>query len=252
MNFKKEKPLVATEKLYYGVFILCEDEKSNYKYLEAKKAACRPNTESVKIDFYLQNSVDAGGRTDTYGLVQYAIAEVERLNKKIADGNVELENFFKKVYCVCDVDDNETRSQRFGITRAFAELEKAKTANPSIDFHLLLSNECFEIWYILHFQDITEPLYRGTKPQLDTVGLIKPDKSNLIRKQLGLSAGISVREELQKQRSDFFDIMQEKGNELQAIQRAKNLAATKNPTDKFAKNPSTDVYILIEMLNNLR
>ena len=129
-------------------------------------------------------------------------------------------------------------------------MQKAQTASPIINYKLLLSNECFEIWYILHFQDITERLYRGTKPQKDIVGLIKPDGSNSINIILRTFTEVGIHS--QKAYNGFFEIMQEKGNESAAIQRAKNLAKSKSPTDKFALNPSTDIYILIEMLNNLR
>ncbi len=113
----------------------------------------------------------------------------------------------------------------------------------------MLSNECFEIWYILHFQDITEPLYRGRGNTQDLA-----NDSNLIRKWFGSLAGISVVEKKQKKRNDLFHIMQSKGNEAEAIERAKKLEAdskTKNPTELFSSNPSTAVYKLIERLNNL-
>jgi hypothetical protein len=257
----------ATKSLKYGILIVCEDTKSNYFYLEKKvEEIKKANVTIPKPDFVLKNSGDVEGtQTDKFSL--YVIAKVDRLNREYENSDKEIQdfgeedkkklepekNFFREVYIIADVDDNEYQNGKYlgKVTNAINELATAHTTNPIITYKLLLSNECFEIWYILHFQDITEQLYRGTKPQIDA-GLIKQDKSNLLRKQLGLSAGISVNAELQKQRTDFFEIMQEKGNEIEAIKRAKNLAKTKQPTEKFARNPSTDIYILIEMLNNLK
>jgi hypothetical protein len=252
MNLIPAKP--ATKKLHYGILIVCEDEKSNFFYIKEKVNACKPNSSAVQIvEFEIFNSKDTnlegkeiGQQTDK--LMNFAISKVETLNNSFSNGGDEFErNFYRQVYCIGDVDDNETYGGK--ITLAFAELEKAKTANPNIAFHLLLSNECFEIWYILHFQDITEPLYRGTKPQIDA-GLIKLDCNNKIRDVLKNTTSISF---IQQKTSDkYFEITQENDREAQAIQRAKNLAKAKTPTDKFAPNPSTDVYILIEMLNNLK
>lgn len=175
---------------------------------------------------------------------------IAELNRRHYNEGQELDlYFYQGVYIVGDVDDNEYQHGKYvgNITKAFDELQIAQTANPLINYQLLLSNECFEVWYILHFQDITEPLYRDIA-KYDK--LFKADGTNKIREVLKNVTGISFKQ--QKISDKYFEIMQEKGNEAQAIQRAKNLAKTKQPTEKFATNPSTDVYILIEMLNNLK
>ncbi len=244
----------AIKPLKYGIVIVCEDEKSNVTYLRDKVNSCKPKSSSTIVepdDPRLYDRRDAGG-TQTTKLTNFAISKVNELNIRY-NNNAEMlgENFFREVYVIADVDDNEYQNGKYigKVTNAIHELATAQTANPAIKYDLLLSNECFEIWYILHFQDITEPLYRGRGHTKHLA-----NDSNLIWKRLGELAGISTNEDRQKKRKDFFQIMQTRGNEAEAIERAKKLEAdskTKNPTELFSSNPSTAVYKLIERLNNL-
>jgi hypothetical protein len=243
----------ATDLLEFGILVVCEDEGSNYTYLQAKAAKVK---RKIKFDFFNGNSQNPLASPSkkiglqTHKLTDFAIKIIAELNRRHYNEGQELDlYFYQEVYIVGDVDDNEYQHGKYvgNITKAFEELQIAQAVNPIINYKLLLSNECFEVWYILHFQDITEPLYRDIAKY---AALFKAYGSNKIREVLKNITGISFKQ--QKTTDKYFEIMQEKGDELQAIQRAKNLAKTKQPTEKFARNPSTDVYILIEMLNNLK
>lgn len=256
MNFNEvQLKEEATDSLEFGILVICEDERSNYIYLNEKADSVG---RKVKFDFYHGNSQNPfaspsrkiGSQTNL--LVEFAIKMIEKLNNDYYNAGQEVDlYFYQEVYVIADVDDNEYHEGRNigNITRALSILQTAQSANPIIKYELLLSNECFEIWYILHFQDITVPLYRGRG---NTAHLA--NDSNLIRKWLGNSSGISIMERKQKKRTDFFQIMQDNGNETQAIARAKKLetdSKAKNTDERFASNPSTAVYKLIERLNNL-
>lgn len=243
----------ATKKLHYGILIVCEDEKSNFIYIQNKVNDCKPKSSAVQVifDFFHSKNLNIQGKEigqQTDKLTIFAIDKVAELNSIFYNAGTEPEeNFYREVYCIGDVDDNETNGGK--ITIANNELIKARVANPLIRYELLLSNECFEIWYILHFQDINEPLYRGTKPQ---IGLLKTDNSNRIKDVLKNVTNISFKQH--KISDKFFEIMKMRGNETEAVKRSKQLALDSqnaNPKELYTSNPSTSVYILIEMLNNL-
>jgi len=241
-----QTPTRATESIYYGILIVCEDSKSGYDYLCHKVEACKPKSGSTKvIEFELQNSTEAQG-TQADKLVEHGIAEIKRLNEIFYNNGEEAEeHFYKQMFCVADVDDNEQNGGK--ITIAFQELETAQNEIPETHFQLLLSNECLEIWYILHYQDIVMPLFRGTKPQVEA-GLINSDESNRIKNVLKNCTGVPFGQ--QKSCPNFFEILQEGGSETEAIRRAKELDR-KEEGELFASNPSSALYILIEILNNL-
>jgi hypothetical protein len=238
----------GTKQIKFGILIVCEDSRGNFQYIKDKVSSCQPKTSSTKIDFEFGNSEDAEG-PQVQKLIHYAINRIKELNEQYYNGGEEPEeHFYKKMYCVSDVDENYSFSN---IPPALAILQQAREENKVIEYELLFSNECFEIWYILHFQDITQPLYRGTKEQ-EISGLWKEDKSNDIKQVLKSVTNVGIHS--QKTYTAFFTLMQENGNEQDAIQRAKNLEANalaKGNIYELTANPSTEVYKLIEMLNNL-
>ncbi|TAD94781.1 MAG: RloB domain-containing protein, partial [Bacteroidetes bacterium] len=197
----------GTKPIKYGILIVCEDTKSSYYYLNDKVKSCKPKSSSTKVipDFDLKNSGDAGGKTQTKELVIFAINKANELN--LIDNNNGTESkeiYWREVYVVGDVDDNEYNNGQHirGITNAMNELQTAQAANPIIKYKLLLSNECFEIWYILHFQDIMEKLYRGTHEQENITKVVRPDHTNRIKDVLKNVTGVSFNK--QKSSSEFF------------------------------------------------
>lgn len=245
--------LKGTKPIKFGILIVCEDSKGNFQYIKDKVSSFQPKTSAIIIDFEFANSNDAQG-AQVHKLMQYAINRTKVLNEQYYNGGEEPEAFFyKKMYCVSDVDDNYIKDGILqpNIPKVLSLLEQAKNENSPVQYELLLSNECFEIWYILHFQDIAEPLYRGTHDQKNS-GLWKADKSNDISEIVKTTTGISKTKK--KNSLDFFIVLQEKGNEQKAIERAKKLeseALSRGNIYELSGNPATEIYKLIEFLNEL-
>jgi hypothetical protein len=126
---------------------------------------------------------------------------------------------FSSIWCVFDRDDNPAHNVDNSI-------QKAKKYN----FNVAYSNEAFEIWFILHFSYISTALSRSQYRDILNDYLNVKYEKNI--------KGIYERI-LDKQQA--------------AIRNAKMLAATYLQSQAFAtRNPYTDVYALVEELNELR
>jgi len=96
----------------------------------------------------------------------------------------------------------------------------------------IVSNQCFELWYLLHFMNFsTGYLHRKT---------VEEKLEQVIGKKYLKSDGT------------IYQLLKNKGDEKNAIHLSKKLKTSaeidsdeRNPL----KNPSTDVYVLIERLN---
>jgi acid phosphatase class B len=113
-------------------------------------------------------------------------------------------------------------------------LIKAKTVADKNNINVVLSNRCFEIWYLLHFTYTTtefvstEQLIKALEPYI-------PDYT--------------------KNKNVFDKLEQQADNRKNAIERAKKLVKYHENTKGISvyskeSNPSTDVYRLIEIIQN--
>ena len=98
----------------------------------------------------------------------------------------------------------------------------------------IVSNQCFELWYLLHFATYSTSYIHRTD----------------IVKRLKIHLGT----EYDKADRTICEILEAKGNEELAIQKAQKLRKSAED-DSFERdplrNPSTDVYLLIETLNKI-
>ena len=101
-----------------------------------------------------------------------------------------------------------------------------------------------EVWYILHFQDITEPLYRKKSAER---GNIRGNKTNSIEFLQAQYLGANDK----GVKNYFRRIDENNGDEAKAIKRARNLQE-KSKTSNPCENPSTDMHILITRLNSFK
>lgn len=234
-----------------GMLIVCEDTSGNYFYLQ-DKVNSRDVTSALVFPL-LKNSDDAKG-TQPHKIVEYALLLTKEENQKYHNEEAEEdENFYKEVYCIVDVDDNIINGS---LVKAQNKVEEAKLLNEKITYHLLISNECFEIWYILHFYLPNIPFYRGTKTQ-KRANLIEDDKRNVIEKVIkrlihwhNIPTSKKPSNKELKAYKYFFTKVNELGSEANAIQNAKELVQNSVNTFPF-DNPSTTIYELIERLNKI-
>lgn len=192
-----------TQKPRKIIRIFTEGEKTEPNYFNSIKGELRLNEVDIKVD----------GRGDhTISLVEWVIAEKERLDR--VDEGMETE-----WWVVFDKDDHAD------FNRA---IEKAKSREIGVAY----SNECFELWFILHFNLLQNAIGR-TKYYEKLTELLgkKYDKVN----------------------SDIYSLIKDK--EATAIRNAKSLEKVhdKAGVTSFEKrDPSTSVYELVEKLRSLK
>ncbi|APW61953.1 RloB family protein [Paludisphaera borealis] len=103
------------------VLIVCEGEKTEPQYLEGYKRACRNPRVNIKT---------VSKTVSPEGLVQLAVELRDRAGHDAYDS----------VWCVFDVDDHPS-------------LPRAKDQARAGRIELAISNPCFELWLLLHFQE---------------------------------------------------------------------------------------------------
>lgn len=175
--------------------IVCEGEKTEPKYFNDLKIDMRLSAIHIKIEGCGMNSLT---------LVKEAIKIKEKEKKKY---NRE----YDKVWCVFDQDNNSKQN----IFDAF------KLADRN-DIKIAYSNECFEIWYLLHYGYFNSGISR----------FLYEDK---------LSQCIGFKYD--KRIEGMYRILKSK-QEI-AIRNAKKLLETHPPNIRITPNPSTKVHELI-------
>jgi RloB-like protein len=129
------------------------------------------------------------------------------------------EDDYDQVWCVFDRDPgtDSWTAQNFN-----SAMQKAE----ALGFQVAYSNECFEIWYILHFE------YLNT-------GLPRDDYGRKLRQHLD--------QEYKKNDLDMYKKILDK--QPIAIKLAKKLLASYDPHNPEKDNPCTTVHLLVEALN---
>jgi RloB-like protein len=174
--------------------IVCEGSKTEPNYFKSFPVSTRPEITIV------------GAGCETIAVVNKAIELME--NQK-----------FDRVWCVFDRDPSNVNNTatRFRKALQVAEKENIKVA---------YSNECFEIWYLLHFH-----LY-------DT-GIPRNDYKKKLTKLLGYK--------YEKNSNDMYARLED--IQHQAIKHAKTLLASYDPHNPESDNPVTTVHLLVAELN---
>ncbi len=196
--------------------IVCEDEKTEPFYFGKFK-------EKFPNEAFFIRCIGAG--QDGLGVVQQAIKEI----KKLSDQAKKEIDFKWVVFDKDDFDRNPTTIQRF--TDAYDVAEKN-------DIKIALSNEVFELWLLLHFQEITNisPI-----PRQNVYEMLE----DAIKQTPGNSTF-----EYEHGNTEIIDKVIDHGNETLAIERAKVLDVhfVSNGIIPINANPSTKVFELVELL----
>lgn len=127
---------------------------------------------------------------------------------------------YDRVWCVFDRDPsraNDTK-QRFNEALRLAKERDIKVA---------YSNECFEIWYLLHFNFYDTPIPRA-------------DYRKMLTKLLDC--------DYEKNNDDMYNKLEDK--QPQAIKHSKKILASYQPHNPESDNPATTVHLLVEELNS--
>ena len=165
---------------------------------------CEGETERIYFQNYKErgsglkiNVVNPGG-TDPESLVEVACKQRE-----------------EEIWCVFDVDKNKDE-----------KIKKAKKKGGS-RIKICLSNPCFELWYLLHFQHNKDIM--SAEQINDTLKKYLCDYSK---------------------KNNIFDRIKEKRNRAISNARKLNRAHEKNKTELLStkSNPSTQVFKLVEFI----
>lgn len=196
------------------ILIVTEGEKSEPKYFEHFRT--RQNNVEVRV---VPNSKN-GGKTDYLNLIRKAsrICKADDLSPKSGDS----------VWIVADGDVNYQAAD--AIKKKNAALTQARATAEKEAYSLLISNPCFELWYLLHLRYTTAhlPDYDAVKKALEQAGIKNYEKHNDLYEQLASET-------------------------IEAIKRAKRLE-THQVENGFTlplgidANPFTEVYRLVEKL----
>ena len=186
--------------------IVTEGTKTEPKYFEALR-------DKIKEKFEDRISVQVDGLGDNTVNLFYRA-------KKIAD---ESPNVFKHVWIVYDIDDFPPENINLA-----AELCRVHSSEQT-EYHATWSNQCIELWFLLHFSYFHSDIHREHYyPKLT---------QQLKRKRKG---------EYKKNRDDMFDIL--KPYIGTAIVNAKKLAENNKGKTPAQSAPGTEVYRIIETL----
>lgn len=178
------------------ILILCEDEKSSVLYL--KKFP-------VDEDVVVIDCEGTGKNTDS--LMEEAI---ERKNKSANDGQP-----YQQIWVVFDRDSFPQQN----FNRAF------DLARSHRDIVACWSNECFELWYLLHFQ------YQNT---------------GMDRERIFEEVGKKVGRKYEKNDGSIYEALEEKL--ISALNNADKLYQLNEKHKTSRENPSTKVHDLVRML----
>jgi hypothetical protein len=190
------------------IYIFTEGEETEPNYFELKKKEIRNPNIKIKIK---------GVGYNTISLVDYA-------NGFISENHIEINRSYSNYDCwvVFDKDD-------FG-----NDFDKAIKKAESLGLKVAYSNECFELWFLLHFNFIDNAIGRKELIKKLDEEISKINGQNYQKNSKNIHALIKHLEE-------------------NAIRNAKKLLEVhKNEPLCSKKDPSTTVFLLVEGLNELK
>lgn len=188
------------------ILIVCEGRITETNYFHDIRISRKFSKDKMKII-----GGDESG-TDPRNIVKYAKEENKKLWKKNKFD-------YRSIWCVFDRDEHNYENVRAAFDQAQAN-----------KFNVAFSNPCFEIWYLLHYQDQTSHIERdNVASELKKEGRIP---------------------EYEKNMKNIYDIIKDRQDI--AIKRAENLRKMHAGNgDDATANPSTSVDKLITFLNSI-
>jgi hypothetical protein len=130
-SYKRERPKRPP---YERVLIVCEGSKTEPNYFDEIRQRFRLPTAHVHVT--------RGDGTECLQVVETAIA----LFKESRD--------FERVYAVFDRDEHRTYANAIAKVESYKEKLKNSDGDKVV-FEAVASVPCFEVWLLMHFQDVT-------------------------------------------------------------------------------------------------
>lgn len=191
------KRKIAVKPVRETFLIVCEGEKTEPNYF----LSFRLTSSQVKDEIF-------GPGDNTVSLVEKTI----KYKEDAAKYGIK----FDQIWCVFDKDDNPD-----------ANFEKAIALAKKHEINVAYSNECFELWYLLHFN-------------FNQTAMNRPEYTRRLGELLG--------KPYEKNCSEMYDLLLSKQPE--GVKNANKLLSQYLPTHTASsKRPSTTVHFLVTELN---
>ncbi len=219
---------VRSRKYNEYFLIVCEDERTEPYYF-AKYQRRFDELFNNKRTVYLKT---VGTGKNSLGVVEEAILERDRLQ---AEADTHIDHVWA-VFDKDDLDESAGNLQRFKDAFVLAEKEGIMVA---------YSNECFELWLLLHFIDISPDVPLKRKEN------IYPSLNECVNK--GRTEKTKITYDHQHPSPAFIDAVEAGGSQEKAIERSAALDKHHKALghDPVESNPITKVYKLVTTLNGL-
>lgn len=219
---KRFKRKLDKRKQYNFIYIFTEGKKTEPIYFESKKSEIEKETRKKLIKTKTKTEINKGykGGYNTKSLVDLAINFTQNSSNGFNFGEDECWVVFDKDDFDKDFDNAINKATKNGLSVAY-------------------SNEAFELWFLLHFNQIDSAIRRKdyNKKVTENYKKLTGDKKYKYDKVEGVYL--------------LIDLIKDK--EKDAIRNAKKLFQQfKNEKSFLKKNPSTTVHLLVEKLNKLK
>ena len=187
-------------------------------------------------------------RIETVGTGQNSVSVVKKAISERVIRTEIIQKDIDHVWAVFDKDDldqNETTRKRFEDAFTLARENAVKIA---------YSNECFELWLLLHFVNVSHATHIPRKVRNDE------DKTTCLYSMLeaAINKGRTPDQQIQYDHAhhskpyigveELIDIVMKSGDETKAIERAAKLDEIWQGSDPIDSNPNTTVYKLVREL----
>jgi len=198
--------------------IVCEGEKTEPNYFDSiRRMLPREMADRITV------------KGQGYSTLRLVEAACDKNKERLSSGMPP----YYHIWVVFDKDSFEDDDFDNAITKISA-LDRPSESNEGQDqhWHAAWSNEAFELWYILHFQETTGgPLSRSSYQQM-------------LEKHIMNCCGID--RPYKKNATDMFTLLMR--YTPQAIVRANNALRMQAGKSPHAQNPATTVHLLVEEL----
>jgi hypothetical protein len=211
-KWKKKRLQEYLEMKQYRYYIFCEGQQTEPLYFTGFKKLIEENP--IYKDMVLIEIEPC--QAETMRVIGRAEEYVKK--NKIDKG---------QIWCVYDKDSFPANRFNGVVERA----ESLNKENPDLQYHTAWSNECIEFWFILHFS-----YYTANNHRIEYISFLN-DKF----KELGIG-------KYQKNMSEIFNILLEKGDPKLAIRYAKRIIKDGQGRTPTEIAPGTKVYELVEEL----
>lgn len=144
LHAKRNRRRIASRPLRRYYLVVTEDEKSSVFYLESLAARLSPGV--VQTAPWLDvRGTGFNTRTLVAAVPDITKRAVAELRRKTGSGIIS----FDEVWVLFDKDSFSA-----------SDFDNAICSATAHKYNVAWSNECFELWYLLHFKDVSAPLDR--------------------------------------------------------------------------------------------